>query len=401
MFLTMDRKFLNKGQSFFEVIMAMAIITIVLIALVGLASISIKNATFTKSKTQATRFSQEAIEWLRGERDAAWTAFTGHTAIATWCLSTSLSWTDPGSCGASDVIADTTFQRSVTFTTIDLNTVQADVKTAWTDSQGYHEVITSTFFTNWKTSLLAGIPTPTPTIPPTTTPSPTPTPAPTPIPPAIAWWKFDDGSTSTVADSAGLNQGTWGSGLFGGSGGAYVAGVSGTAGSFTGSNNVTFNATIGNFGTGNFSVAYWIKTSLASISYVISKRATCAHGNFWNSFIQAGAVAAEIDQDTLGTNYAGIGSGATTVNNNAWHFVTFTRSGTQLTLYIDGNSTGVVNSAGITNLSNITNLGLAISPCTGTGGSVTFTGALDDIRIFNYALTQPQVQHLRTYPGQL
>ncbi|HEX6977378.1 MAG TPA: hypothetical protein VF185_03405 [Patescibacteria group bacterium] len=139
----------EKGQSFFEVVLALALVAIVLMALVSLATVSVRTATFSRNKNLATRLSQEAIEWLRSQRDAGWTNFVTKATTANWCL-VNLDWSQPGSCNSTNVVTDTGIVRQVTLSIPDATTVQADVKASWVDGQGSHQITTSTFFTSWK-----------------------------------------------------------------------------------------------------------------------------------------------------------------------------------------------------------------------------------------------------------
>ncbi len=145
----MDHNKNQSGQSFFEVVLALALVTIVLVALVTLAAVSIRSATFSKTKSLATSLSQQAIEWLRGQRDASWSDFTAKAATTNWCLS-NLDWSRPGLCSSSGVVSQTQITRQATLTIIDASTIQADIKASWSDSQGSHQISTSTYFTKWK-----------------------------------------------------------------------------------------------------------------------------------------------------------------------------------------------------------------------------------------------------------
>lgn len=148
----MNKK-INSGQSIFEVIIALAIITLILVSLVALAGISIRNSTFSRNRTNSTRVNQETLEWLRGERDTSWAEFTAKAATGTWCLP-SLSWTDAqiGTCGQDQgsYVAGTIFRREITFSSISQTSIQVLVRVYWTDSQGEHETRATTNFTNWK-----------------------------------------------------------------------------------------------------------------------------------------------------------------------------------------------------------------------------------------------------------
>src|SRR3990172_5630766 len=108
----------QSGQSLFEVVLALAIATIIIVAMVALASSAIRNSNFSRNKTLATRFSQEATEWLRGERDADFTVFETRALIPLYCLP-SLSWASSsiGSCSSGQEIVNSIFRREVTFAT--------------------------------------------------------------------------------------------------------------------------------------------------------------------------------------------------------------------------------------------------------------------------------------------
>lgn len=136
-----------QGQSFIELIAALVVISIALVALVSLITRGIANSTFSRTKTLATSYNQEALEWLRGERDRNWALFYQHTAV-NWCLN-SLNWTVQGSCGGA-VITNTPFSRTVSFTRVNPGTVTATSIVSWNDGNGYHESQSTTTLTNWK-----------------------------------------------------------------------------------------------------------------------------------------------------------------------------------------------------------------------------------------------------------
>lgn len=159
---------LQSGQSFFEVLVAIAVISGVLVSLIGYVATSLNNNTFAKNSSSATRFSQEAIEWLRGERDADWIQFKTYAASsAIYCLSDSppispASWSIRGNCSALQTIPGTIFRREGSFTcyvnpptiiscaNASVTTIQAQVTTYFTDGKGRHNYTDTTYFTNWK-----------------------------------------------------------------------------------------------------------------------------------------------------------------------------------------------------------------------------------------------------------
>ena len=148
----------QKGQSLFEIVLALAIATIIIVALVALASSAVRSSTFSKNKTLATRYSQEANEWLRGERDTDWDAFFIRAAVPLYCVK-SLSWAEAtvGNCTGGQEITGTIYKREVGFvrTTVLVggvpkNVVETEVNVYWQDAQGIHEVKSVTNFTDWR-----------------------------------------------------------------------------------------------------------------------------------------------------------------------------------------------------------------------------------------------------------
>ena len=143
----------EKGQSLFEVIIALAVSALIIVALVSLVSNAVRNATFSKNKTAAATYTQEATEWLRGQRDSDIDTFFTNAASPLWCLK-DLSWSKIGACdGDTDFISGTPFIREVSFSkTLEggKTLVEAGVAVSWTDSQGIHEVTSATNFSDWR-----------------------------------------------------------------------------------------------------------------------------------------------------------------------------------------------------------------------------------------------------------
>lgn len=130
------------GQSLFEVVVAVAIAALILVALASLAATSVSNSNFSNNNALATKYAQEAIEWLREQRDEDWSNIP---TSGTECLGTS-PITSFGGCGT---IPDTVFTRTVQFSAEGDTTKVVTVIVAWDDSQGHHEVKSTTKFTNW------------------------------------------------------------------------------------------------------------------------------------------------------------------------------------------------------------------------------------------------------------
>lgn len=141
---------MNKGQSLFEVVFAIGVSALIITAVVVLASNAVANSTFSKNKALAGRFTQEAVEWLRSERDSDWDTFYANAALTSRCLP-SLDWSQQGPCGPSDTLtANENFKREATFSVVDISNVEVKVRVYWEDGRGLHEVSTVTNFTDWR-----------------------------------------------------------------------------------------------------------------------------------------------------------------------------------------------------------------------------------------------------------
>jgi type II secretory pathway pseudopilin PulG len=142
----------QKGQSLFELVVAIAISALVVSALVSITTNSIQNAIFSKNKALAGTYGQQTAEWLRGQRDSDPVAFQVHALTPQWCMA-QLAWTSPGSCGTDSQISGTIFTREVNLVQDFVSgktIVQADVVVSWEDSLGSHSVTNATNLSDWR-----------------------------------------------------------------------------------------------------------------------------------------------------------------------------------------------------------------------------------------------------------
>jgi hypothetical protein len=145
-----------KGQSLFEVILALFIITLIIVAVVILSTNSISNSLLSRNKSLASKYTQEAVEWLRKQKQIDFTLFKNNITSnpTTYCLTAALNWNLSGNCSLldnSENIGTTIFRREVSLTS-ELDggkpLITANVVTFWDDSKGRHEARTVTYFTD-------------------------------------------------------------------------------------------------------------------------------------------------------------------------------------------------------------------------------------------------------------
>jgi hypothetical protein len=215
-----------------------------------------------------------------------------------------------------------------------------------------------------------------------------------PVPPGdvttglAGWWKLDDGSGTSAADSSGNgNTGTLtGSPLPG-----WTTGINGGALNFLASGS-TYISTGYNTNLGDFTVCAWFNSSSDTASQRIVDKSYS--GGFW------------LGHDTAGTaNKWGGGveeSGApyginVTLNDGVWHHLCSVRSGTTHTIYGDG---GAVTASNTVSAAPVDGSALTLGALTGGGGNY-FTGNIDDVRIYNRALNAQDIATLYYATGPL
>ena len=151
-------------------------------------------------------------------------------------------------------------------------------------------------------------------------------------------------------------------------------------------NYIDFQNSIGNFNS-DFSIQIWF-TINGNPGYLLSKR---SDENCTNNWWVITPVGFEICQGTSGNNQMSHGQ---TFNLNSWHLMTVTRNGTNFRLYVDGILTNNINSIVNYQINNSAKMlaGIVNAPI---GGYVAkHNGKIDDIGIWNRALTECEIKTL-------
>ncbi|AKF80361.1 EGF domain-containing protein [Myxococcus fulvus 124B02] len=213
-------------------------------------------------------------------------------------------------------------------------------------------------------------------------------------------WTFDEASGSTALDSAGTSNGTLGSSTsrtvsFDGSGAVAL-----TPTQMCDLNaQVDFGLAPGQFGTGDFTISYWLKTTFNSSGSgdLIGNRVNGSAGNFIGARLNGATsgTSLEMYQDAGGTNGAGAGVSSSPLNNGNWHHVAYTRAGTSLKMYIDGVLVSTGSSAAPTNLTGLNSFRIGRRlPCFSNFYSIPAT--FDDVRTYSRALNACDVALINT-----
>jgi subtilisin-like proprotein convertase family protein len=196
------------------------------------------------------------------------------------------------------------------------------------------------------------------------------------------WWPADN----DVIDLVGTNKATT-------TNMAYDVGEVDRAFTFTNMDGFTnswlwFNTNVGNFGTNDFTIDFWIKTTNGYEQAIWSKRSFCGAAIFWDVRIQAiGTIIFELDDIT---HYEPIGTSAR-INDGLFHHVTISRSGLTLALYVDGVLDNATTTTGIADIQNTAMLKAGIDTCDFVDATVPFVGDLDEMDLWDRALSPSEI----------
>jgi parallel beta-helix repeat protein len=199
--------------------------------------------------------------------------------------------------------------------------------------------------------------------------------------PPVGHWKFDEGEGTMAYDSAGTNNGTlngdpnWSTGRFDGT-------LSDGAVSFDGAGDYVSVAPIVPLIGNTVTAQAWIRMSeLAGMWSPILTQNIVNNGYYL--YVPFGKPSFYI---AAGPSYVEVIS-TEVINAGQWYCVAGTNDGSNLKLYIDGQLKDNVSSTGFLGVNNIAKIG-------GGPDSSYFNGLIDDVRIYDRALTAVEIEWL-------
>jgi hypothetical protein len=195
-------------------------------------------------------------------------------------------------------------------------------------------------------------------------------------PDLIGWWKFDEGYGKKAVDFSGHgNDGTLGGDP------RWIEGVMDGGLDLSGNDYVVIDGVVNDMTGTNITLSAWIKTTQSSEGNVFAANdSASAHPIMFgvtsgNPFVNDGA-------DT---------QFPPAVNDNQWHMITYVRNGSAGTIYVDGVQVGTY--AATWSKDTITRWSIGQEWDTATPSDF-YNGAVDDVRIYNKALTADEVKQL-------
>ncbi|MHC4158437.1 MAG: LamG-like jellyroll fold domain-containing protein [Planctomycetota bacterium] len=208
-----------------------------------------------------------------------------------------------------------------------------------------------------------------------------------PDPNLLSWWKFDEGSGTTAYDSAGNNDGNI-------SGASWTTGQIGGALDFDGTNDYVQISNEPNFDFGpdtDFTVCAWINTTAILDRRRIVNKCESGHEPYTGFSLYMdppGIVKFRLKDDADVV----IVETTTSVNDGSWHFVAGVadRDG-DIKIYHNGIPEDTDSLALVDNINN--NIPVAVGRSMDYDGQY-FDGKIDDVRIYDRALTTEEIEQL-------
>lgn len=151
------------------------------------------------------------------------------------------------------------------------------------------------------------------------------------------------------------------------------------------------------FGSDDFSVLFWFKTNKTSGEFPIGNGGYYSGEVGWNFYKggSGGGMVFTINDGTTATSVVGLASGGGRVDDYQWYHVAGIRDGSSLKIYVDGELKGETDD----NTGNITNNDPVFVGNYKTWDSFTWDGLIDDVRVYNQALTQEEIQEIMYREG--
>jgi type II secretory pathway pseudopilin PulG len=145
----MKLKNVNRGQTIVEAIVVIGVVVILVTGLVAGTTSSLRSAQLGKTRSQALKYAEESLEFVRNIRDQRWDTLQSYNGW--YCLGSDMLFVSiaTDTCTTNIVNEDGSYTRTLRFTWdgVKMN-VQASVR--YPDGGSTKEVSLTTHYTQWK-----------------------------------------------------------------------------------------------------------------------------------------------------------------------------------------------------------------------------------------------------------
>jgi hypothetical protein len=189
-------------------------------------------------------------------------------------------------------------------------------------------------------------------------------------------WRLDETSGTTADDSAGTNDGTV-------SGATWVTGKLNNALTFDGTNDYVSLWSLDALEGRSASICAWVKASSVADQYdpIMTQ--------YDDGSVEGYYLCLNYGKPTLYLNVPEA-QAANSISTGDWHHIVGTYDGLALRIYVDGTLADDANEPHQSGISHTAYIGAS-----GTGNN--FNGLIDDVRVYNFALSEEEVADLAAY----
>lgn len=140
----------NKSFSLVEVLVFVTILSLFFVAAVTITTFNLRNLKTQEHKIVATRYAEEASEWVKQEKEDDWQIFTTHNG--NYCLNSNpLAW-NSGGCSTYSLGTPGIFKRDLIITDYSNPVDKVDIRitVGWLENGVPQSVILKSVYNLWE-----------------------------------------------------------------------------------------------------------------------------------------------------------------------------------------------------------------------------------------------------------
>lgn len=125
---------IRPGTSIIEIVIATALISVSIISALSLANHTQKQNTYAKNLAQATKYTTQAADWIRTERNSLGWATLAAKDPGSYCLNTlpsDFTLIQGGTCADGSYLLNTQFKRDLTIQQPNPQTLKFIIEVSW------------------------------------------------------------------------------------------------------------------------------------------------------------------------------------------------------------------------------------------------------------------------------
>ena len=146
-------KKISQSFSLVEVLVFISILSLFFVLATYITIASLRNMKISEHKILATRYAEELLEWVRGQKETDWNNFVNNYSNNTYCFPFSPinTWPPSGSCVSYNGLNPPIYKRELTLSTSN-NGFQVNVfiNVSWQELGNTYTVPINTVFSMWE-----------------------------------------------------------------------------------------------------------------------------------------------------------------------------------------------------------------------------------------------------------